>query len=433
VNNQPAPADEVAVALSGGGVRAFLFGLGALRAVIRAREQRGFNLSALVAVSGGAIVAAFATSRVDLSSATLADYDEKVLRPAFKTITSRSLMFGAPYLWIVIVIAASCISAPTGIAIFLPCLTFWARTLLPVGGVVLALFVVGFRGWAIERSMAAVLFKGDVPLTSVDGGTRLILQTSDLTSGEATYFTSSGVESYRWGKAPADKVSLVHAARAAATFPGVFPPFRMTGLRFGGGAEKKVPKTIQVVDGGVYDNMASEWLLNEKRTSAAVYKVVINASRNLTERPGNFGIPVLGDVKAFLREHDIQYDATTAPRRRWLIDLFKARAQRGTLVAIDGRPAAWPRSFLGAGDDRAARAAALLQQIENAKAEETWKRWHTNNPAYATSLGRVPRDKAMDLVCAGYFATALQTHILDGWPEPETCNPTELMSWLQSD
>ena len=410
-------------------MRALLYGLGALRAVIRARDLQCHQLTVLSAVSGGAIGAAFAASRVNLSSATLAEYDEKVLKPAVWTVTHRSLMFGGRQVWVVALAALAALAGGMLVGVCGFGLDTIPRVAVAGAAICAVPPILSFRGLAIERSMRDVLFGHDQPITDVDSGTHLVLQTTDLTSGEATYLTSRGVSSYRWGEAPGAGPSLVRAARSAATFPVVFGPVRMRSPAFTGGHEK-APGHLWFVDGGIYDNMGSEWLLNEKRTDKGVYMIVVNASRNLVTQRFPFYLPVIGELATLKREMDVQYDATTAPRRRWMRDLFRFGARTGTLVAIDKRLTAWVRSFLDGPEPRRGRALAMKAVMDAAPGRAAFASWPDTNSAVKTNLGKVRLGSARDLVRAGYLGTAIQTHILDDWPAPEEMDPDALMNWL---
>jgi predicted acylesterase/phospholipase RssA len=421
--------DDVALALSGGGVRALLYGLGALRAVIRARDARpGSRLSVLAAVSGGAIGAAFAAGRVDLSNVTLAEYDAKVMRPAAYRITHRALMFSNWKVFAILAGALGLVGGGISLAILAP-LPWPLRVAAALLGVAAAAPVIGQRGNAIEDSMRNSLFEGDMRIGELPRGTKLVLQSTDLVSGEATYLTSDGVSSWRWGDAPAGDLSLVHAARAAATFPIVFGPLRMKSPPFTGGhGDEPPPKTLSLVDGGIYDNMGSEWLI--QRCSDKMCRIVVNASQNLKPHDSFYGVPIIGDIITLLRERDIQYDATTAPRRRLHDQLIRNSAGGGTTVLIDGHLIPWLKKFAGKGDRLSERAEKLLAKMSGVPHPDVWERWPKTNAAVATSLGKLRLSTARDLVCAGYLATAVQMHVLENWPEPEAIDPDELMPWL---
>jgi hypothetical protein len=224
-------------------------------------------------------------------------------------------------------------------------------------------------------------------------------------------------------------LSVVAAALASAIFPIVFGAFCLRNT-FPCAGKPKSPKILSLVDGGIYDNMGSEWLINTVHTPADVYKIVVNASRNLAPRTGACGIPIIGDVRTLLRERDIQYDATTAPRRRWVHALFTAKTS-GTIVAMDKCITEWVRSFVHGGDPRGQRAAAILAAIGSARAVETMEAWPNANSSVPTGLGKVSMQDAHNLVRAGYLATAIQTHILEDWPPPETVDLNQLMPWLR--
>lgn len=474
------PLSGAEVALSGGGVRALLYGLGALRAVV-AGVERGARLTALAGVSGGGIGAAYAAGRLDLATATTASYDAEVLRPAFQTITQRSLMWGTWHLWavlagvlllvtsgaafalgwiepwpvvpaalavVLVLLVLAVFPRPRerliGIVVILPAagaalaicrMDLHAGVRLAVVAVAMALAVVvfGWRGAAIERGMRAALFPTNPPLTAVQGRTRLVLIATDLGSGEATYLTPGGVISWRWGRASARSIPLVRAARATATFPGAFPALHLGGLRFEHG-RGPAPKRLALVDGGVYDNMGTEWYLRQgpERARRDVYTVVVNASRNLAPRTGGFGTFGIGELRVLAREQGIQYDVATAPRRRWLLSLFKRGTPPGTIVRIDKNICTWVEQFAPAdtGDARAVRARAMLARLRGVADPGVWERWATANPSVPTSLDRVSPATAADLVRAGYLATAVQLHILAGWPEPESVDAAGLFPWM---
>jgi predicted acylesterase/phospholipase RssA len=423
---------EVAVALSGGGVRALLYGLGALRAVVDGLDDHR-RLRVVAGVSGGGVGAAFAASRLDLAASTRGTYDDEVLKPAFHTITRRSVMFATWHLWAVIAALVIALLAAVAFATIGLGLPPWGQVMGTVAMLLLAVVIFGWRGAATERAFIATLFPSKPRLADLqDHGARLVLTATDLGSGEATYLTSRGIVSFRWGEAPCGDLSLARAARATATFPIVFPALHLGGLRFTGGREQ-APKKLALVDGGVYDNMGSEWLFNSRRTSAGTYLIVVNASRNLGVRGSGYGTFGVGEIRVLLREKDIQYDATTAPRRRWLHQLFTSGGADGTIVRIDGNIREWVEAFADArfGDKIGDRARGILAALDAAPAAaEVLSRWETANPSVMTSFNKLKPGTAADLIRAGYLATAIQLHVLADWPEPESVDPDKLSPWV---
>jgi predicted acylesterase/phospholipase RssA len=416
---------EVALALSGGGVRAMLFGLGALRAVVRASGDDR-KLTVLAGVSGGAVGAAYAASRLDIGNTTLETYDTEVLRPVLQTVTTRSIMFATGHVTAIIVGVILALFGAVVVGAFGLGLPGYARILVVLALLLVAILIAGWRGIAIEASMRSVLFPANPGLQEVDGQAHLVLQATDLGSGEATYLTSRGVRSWRWGDADARDLRLVRAARAAATFPGVFPALHLGPFAFSSGADPKPPKRVALVDGGVYDNMGSEWLLSETRTLRAAYKIVVNASANLSTVRGGFGVIGLGELSVLKREKDIQYDGTTAPRRRWLQALFDVGHFDGTLVRIDGNLREWVQKYAGRGDERARRAQNMAEAMDAIADPTVWERWAQENRRVKTAFGKLCPAVALDLARAGYLAAMIQTHVLEGWPAPETCDPEKL-------
>ena len=490
------PNGEVAICLSGGGVRAMLFGLGALRAVIAGigAERR---LTTLAAVSGGSIGVAFAAHRLDPADTSLEDFDQNVLRPAFTAVTRRSLMWSARSFWavvlalvvllgavvgcllplctlgparlvwpvgaglmatvgvclgwrrlrgraVVLAVAFAIAATAVGIAVCSLDLPSPARAGVRVGGALvalaLALWVFSLRGAAIERGMRAVLFAGrSSPALSdlADRRLRLVFTATDLSSGEAAFLTPEGIESGRWGTATAAGIPLVRAVRASATFPFVFPALRLPVRQFSGGLAAAARRRLPLVDGGVYDNMGTEWLLSQRRLPggqrvdripAGTYKIIVNASRNLPPTESSFAAFGIGEIQVILREKDIQYDATTAPRRRWLRQIFRLGRARGTLVRIDADIRAWVESFatVEQADPRRERAREMLAALDEGRTFKWWRTFAGANAQVATSLDRLPVETALNLIRGGYLATAIQLFVLEAWPRPETVDPERL-------
>jgi len=466
----------VGVALSGGGVRAMLYGLGALRAVV-AGLGPAWRLTDLASVSGGSIGAAYALPH--LEPPNLAAYDRNVLEPAIRTMTNRSLMWCTPRVWGVLALLMLLSGLAAGLALggtriwgaVLPAVAaawlfaddryfdprrrhaFYAAVLALVAGgfaligssadlsgwwraggtlatLVAVVIVFGWRGAAIEHGMMRALFPAQQTLAAVPRAPRLALTATNLDSGEPLYLTPDALISWRWGTAAPGALPLVRAVRASATFPGVFPALHLPHLIFSG--KERAPDRLALVDGGVYDNMGTEWFLGRRRDGTrrwqGDYLVVVNASRNLPPVRGGFGAFGLGELKVIMREQSIQFDAATAPRRRWLLDLFKQRDPAGTIVRIDKNLHLWVSQFVAgnAHDARGARARAVHAKMDATPDAGIWKRWADDNGAIGTHLDLMPRDQALDLVRAGYLSTAVQLHILEDWPEPERYDPATL-------
>lgn len=492
------PSDKtVAVALSGGGVRAMLYGLGALRAVV-AGITATRDLTVLASVSGGSLAAAFAFARLDVADPAVTPdrYDADVLGPGYRTVAARSLMWGTFHAWLILgavmivsaLVAGFALGASGWAKIVVPVaaglgwtalavfyfrrrretvyavllalvaaaagfgaaawdIGAWLRLLAIVVVLALAVAVLSLRGAAIERGMRAALFPAaqfpEPPLLqNVKTAATLVLTATDLASGGDLYMTPGGIESGRWGSAPAGKLTLVRATRGSASFPGILPPLRLPSLTFSrnGRPTPNAPRRPALADGGVYDNLGSEWLLSH--TPVDAYLIVVNASRNLAPQRSRFNLFAVGEIAALLRMESIQFNATTAPRRRWLTSMFRQAertgitdqdARNGTIVRIDGNLFTWVESFARAGqtDGRAERARAVLARLKAVSDDPSW--WAAlaeTNAAVPTSLDRLPSAVARGLIRLGYLSAAVQLHVLQGWPAPESVDPRTLFATL---
>jgi predicted acylesterase/phospholipase RssA len=482
----------IAVSLSGGGVRAMLFGLGALRAVVQA-AQGGDKITTVATVSGGSIGAAFAFARLRPTGFNLSadEYDEKVLGPAYRAITTRSMMWGVWPFWVVVAIVSLLLACVVGFLtphslaaeIGVPLVTggllalallryftkdfglrrealqglvlamafglvvagvafadaaLWLRGAGSVVALAAALLIARLRGSALEYGMQKALFSARdgviAPLLrDVGFDTRLAITATNLNSGEALYLMPDRIQSWAWGKADTGDLRLVTAARASATFPGVFPALLLPHREFTeGNLELKPPARLALVDGGLYDNMGTEWLIGH--TSFKDYLVVVNASKNLQPTRGSFSFPILSELAVLGRNQSIQYDASTAPRRRWLVSMFmessrtgrvNKESRRGTIVKIEGPVTAWLQSFANAriDDGRKQRAASMLAALgQFAPDTAWWEKTAKANAAVATSLDRLPAKTARDLISLGYLTTMIQLHVLENWPKPDVAD-----------
>jgi hypothetical protein len=197
-----------------------------------------------------------------------------------------------------------------------------------------------------------------------------------------------------------------------------------------------------LLDGGVYDNMGSEWLLGLKDRLregtppaglTAVSEVVIvngSAGEGVSARSG-VTIPVVGELLSLLAVKDVMYRQTTAVRRR-LLDVryriaqyivhtdvgaprLKSEALAGTTVQIDRTPFALIDAFSSGGDDFAQRARAALEVL-GSQTRDLWNAEAANNRAVKTTLSRIKPDRAEWLIRHAYVLTMVNCHVLLGYP-----------------
>jgi NTE family protein len=285
------------LALSGGGFRATLFGLGSLWRL----NDAGLlgRLDRVTSVSGGSILAG-------------------VLAHRWRELTfeeGRAANFDA-------VIAA-------------PVREFCGRT-IDIGAGILGL-LVPFRtaGDFLADRYDQDLFRGamlkDIPDAAVAGNPRFIFYATSLQTGRSFRFRQDFIADYLLGVNATAAVPLAVAVAASSAFPPLFSPIvldaRPDAWRDGSDAPELAPlrKRVVLADGGVYDNMGLESLVD--RVDIALVSDA-GAPFTIDETPPEDNILQLGRVR------DILIDQTRALRKRWLIDEFKAGRKRGAYWGI---------------------------------------------------------------------------------------------------
>jgi predicted acylesterase/phospholipase RssA len=471
--------------------------------VVRALEHSPDSLAVVASVSGGSIGSAYAALRMDigLDGASTDAYDRDVLGPAYRALTTKSMMWRSRFLWVLLAIEAMLVGAIVGFAVpagtivgfvsagllaavvvglvflgllghvlfhwrrpevyaavvvavlaavvcflaWLPEMPWWADLICTLVCLVALLIGLRLRGDAIEMGIEETLFEGLTgagrKLNDLKATAPPVFTSTNVNLGEAMYLQPGEVYG-GWGTADPGDLPLVRAVRASANFPGAFPPVMLPTYKYELTPEQQKyprrldppPKHVALMDGGVYDNMGSEWLINH--TEFSDYLLVVNASRNLLQKNGGFNTFVLGDKTVLTRDMDIQYDASTAPRRRWLLAMFREAqrtgitgrdARRGMIVRIDGNLLDWASTYEGH-DARATRATKMVAALsENGRDRDWWQKIADLNSGYGTTLDIVDADDARRLIRQGYLQTAVQLHVLEDYLEPESLSPDDLL------
>jgi predicted acylesterase/phospholipase RssA len=434
---------HVAVALSGGGHRAALFGLGALLYLVDA--GKGPEIGCVSSVSGGSMTNGWVALHTDLRTTTGAQLREDV-RPLVRACSTTGTIWSAP-LTVAYLVA---IVAVAGVATFLcfpldgawPFLV-WAVALLVIG------WLAQHRGWVAERAFDRALYHG-ARLDEIRSGVDHVICSADLQTAEAVFFSGRFLHSFRlgWGR-PGD-VRLARAVQSSAALPGAFHPRRLPTAALGFERPEAVRRML-LTDGGVYDNMATEWPV---RLAARVGEgaapsppphvcdelIVVNSSAAQGVRPRrSVDVPLLGELTELLAVKDVLYDQTTAVRRRWLNLRFQLAGERdctlpgvaplaGTTVQIDRSPLALPRQFHRGRDDVARRARAAIDHL-GVVAEAEWEQDAAASRSVKTALSKIPPQTTARLLRHAYALTMANAHVLLGYelrPIPSLAELEEL-------
>jgi predicted acylesterase/phospholipase RssA len=432
--------DRVAVALSGGGHRATLFGLGALLYLVDSGLNR--RVVSIASVSGGSIANGVVAQEVDFRATTPSEFRERVAGPLARRIVNDGVLFAYPPTWILIATSVALVVCAIGLGGFwsLP-LDGWVRG----AGVVVALAALAAilrrRGVLHDRALGRYLLRrGDrrTQLAETCKSLDHVFCATDLEGQHHVYFMERLVWSHDHGEGTPGSVDLATVVQASAAFPGAFPPRTLAKRTFGfRGAEAerersgpKASSRLVLADGGVYDNMGDQWAAGYHRRARGREEivpadrspqclVVVNASARPGWRPLRSGwIPFAGELAALLRVIDVLFNQTTTGRRQTLRDRFddegEEDALRGAFVSIDRSPSHLARMSLHRTDASRQRAEEVLRRLGSDG--ERLERESRENTAVVTSLGRLPADVASRLVWHGYVSTMCNAHVLFGWP-----------------
>jgi NTE family protein len=346
----PPQKPQFALALSGGGFRATLSALGVLRFVADAGLLGRVRYSS--SVSGGSIAnALFARQYPVLRAASFARgaLDEEIIGPFVARISGRSfkrkLLRNA---W-------RALGPPTRTDVLAKALDAW-----------------WFHGQRLDELPADC---------------RWIFNAANVTSGVRFGFERDVVGDWVMGRAHTAKTNLrlAQAVAASAAVPGAFATFVI----------KDVPlpcdhgRPARLLDGGVYDNMGLEPL--DDLQDACL--VAMNAGGVL--QVGRLGrIPVVRDLQ---RSNALLYRQSTALRRRFMVDRFRAFEK----ARARGEPAPdWGRQGV------------LFSLATSMKATAEWLDGRPEHPEWReplalvkTSFDRFPREVCDRLIYRGWWLT----------------------------
>jgi NTE family protein len=317
--------NDIALCLSGGGFRAALFHLGAVR---RLNELGVLSqLDAITSVSGGSIlngILAMNWGRLAVGrGGELKGFDECVAEPLRK-FCGRDLR------------------TPLLIGSRLNPLNWpgMARNWLSVSGNQLA---KSYEGLFAGRLLA------DVPISSGQGAPRFVFCATSMNTGACWHFHAgpTGIMGdFYFGYLPTNGVKISEAVAASSAFPFAIAPLRLEIDRdakidridqWGRNrviSEKRKnvfkdgDKTVSLTDGGVYDNLGVEPVWDRFENL-----LISDAGRPFTSAQSSspFIVSRLGRAAA------ISGEQVGAVRKRWIVERFKAKPGTGTLWGIDTR------------------------------------------------------------------------------------------------
>ena len=300
------PARErtgMALCLSGGGFRATLFHLGALRRL----NEVGLlhRVDTFTSVSGGSIMAAFLATRVawPLGAPVPREVWDRDVAAPVRRFTQRNLRTPA-------------------------ILRRWIQP------------------WSSSAGSRALMALYAARLSSAKLGAlperpRFVFCATDMAYGVNFVFERARVGDYRLGYTDAAEWELARAVAASSCFPPVFNPLPLERplSAFKGGSAPVVrgtPLDVRLSDGGLYDNLGLEPVWKDHRT------VLVSDGGWTLMRAGDGGI--FQRIGRYVEIVDYQ---AAALHKRWLISSFLAGEMTGTYWGIGSATSSYAKGGSG--------------------------------------------------------------------------------------
>jgi NTE family protein len=289
----------IGLALSGGGYRASLFGLGTLWRL----NDAGLlgRLDRITSVSGGSILAgvlAHHWTRLRFSGGRADNFVEEVAAP-IEAFCATTIDIGA------------------GLA-----------------GLLTPFKSAGdFLVDTYERALFGDTTLKDLPAAG-DGVPQFTFYATSLQTGRSVRLRQDKIADYLIGESSRVVVSLATAVAASSAFPPVFSPIILeTDPADWTGDERVLPnaealrRRVVLADGGIYDNMGLE-ALTGRQPSDIVLASDAGAPFEFDEDPAEDYVRQLGRVR------DILIDQTRALRKRALVESFVAGRRAGAYWGV---------------------------------------------------------------------------------------------------
>jgi predicted acylesterase/phospholipase RssA len=433
----------IGIALSGGGHRATLWALGVLLYLADAEKNR--EVGAISSVSGGSIANGVVAHEVDYATVRADEFELRVT-PLIRHVANVGLFFWGPstnaFVISVFFLAAVAVAAlVTGIVLVA------LNGLEVVSGIVLAagliVFLIGLwrfrqRSLVLDRALARTHFSNSgsaTPLSDVARSLDHIFCATELQAGDHLYFSPRFVYAFQLGAGKPGNLKLSTAVQSSACLPGAFAERRLPTARhrFKDGKVKVLPDEMVLVDGGVYDNMADEWIggLADRLAQGPDIRVmarsfdeaiVVNASAKKPWRPfPGSKLPLVGEITVLKRVNDVMYDVTTSRRRKNLFEAWEAagkarKGMRGALVHIAQSP-------YHVADDyedhptRGARARSVIGLLgDDPKQRKLWADRAEASAKVKTVLRKLGRPTSVELLEHSYVLAMCNLHVLLDYP-----------------
>lgn len=447
---------STAVALSGGGHRASIFGLGVLLYLYEAKKNE--SVVSISSVSGGSITNGYIGKECDFRSGSSVEFI-KATKYLWDRLTSKGILFSSvttklyllctvvlllltailPVAWIFMTLASDLL----GVSILSG---YWKAGFLfvPLLLLIPLTVVLSIRGKICRKAFAQTLFcetdGKESGLNSLSHkNINHVICATELHAGEHIYFAGNFVYSYRFGLGSAECMSIAEAVQASTAYAPLLPPVwkKNSSFSFFGGAFPEIPSKMLLTDGGAYNNMGEQWPMGlherKKRLSGlselafdADDVFLVNATASLEHTPLRWfhRIPFLGESTIFYRIICTLFDQTTAHRRKSLFHEFRealldGKGMRGIMVMLEHTPFTMLNWICTTTEPQLQeardRADAILSQMP-ADMQSQWEIIKKNSINAPTTLCAIKADTAKELIYHSFIVAMVNAHVLLGYP-----------------
>ena len=263
------------VSLSGGGLRATAYDLGALLFLVHA--DLNANVRNIASVSGGSITNAFVAAHCDFNAVDIAKF--RVVTGRLLHRIARQGLWQSGIVWLYIATCAGLTAC--AVTVWLSVCGWLTRPVddhvplpLALALSLIVLWLASMRAWPIAKWLESLLRDGGAPVPSIGGLAGLTVDhvfcATDLKFGLPYFFSSAeGGRQFSpvFGRASAASVPLTTATRASAAFPPLIPPVRylpcetwvhldISGWNY---RTNTLPQHVWLSDGGIFNNFGTEW------------------------------------------------------------------------------------------------------------------------------------------------------------------------------
>jgi predicted acylesterase/phospholipase RssA len=436
---------RIGVAMSGGGHRAALFAAGAMMYLVDAGKN--VDMTSVASVSGGSLTNGFIAQSMDLPSVTPDEFDKR-LKPLVHCIAQTGTVFPPSPVLLAYLIVLGIVALSSIVGVWFLSIPVAFRVLLFLVGLVITGWLAGLRGLMTRREFARLLFSPKGRPTRLDEISRSVdhvICTTDLHAGENVYFSGGFVSSFRFGWGKPGELPLHVAVQSSACLPGGFPPNWLPTGRHD--FEQPLPQTegttrMVLVDGGVYDNQADQWVIGMRNrrkrfenVPAATFRdadelISVNASGGLgwAKLSPLLRFPLLGEFMSLMVDQSVLYDNGNSVRRELMISLFTKPGTRlhGALVHIPRNALSVATQYTrdpapddedGPKPDPAARARAEEVLATFGPDKDQLAELAHRAGSTKTSLSKLGQARSADLLEHGYLLAMVNLHIiLEGYP-----------------